>query len=94
MAGTLMKDEVTERYQAAKEGIATLPLMTPFLSRFSTTERLHKWQNQLMNFRQGPSEKVKVYAAKEITSLNAAVIPDSFKVRMFLKELKEIYKYL
>src|SRR6266542_2105699 len=94
-----MKGEVAYWYQADKGNITRWSHATAgdgfkerFLARFSTTERLHKWQNELMNLKQKPTESVKIYLAKFkklLTRLNAVTIPNDFQVRMYLQELKK-----
>ena len=94
-----MKGEAADWYQADKGNITRWSHATAgdgfkerFLARFSTIERLHKWQNELMNLKQKPSESVEIYSAKFkklLTRLNAATIPNDFQVRMYLQGLKK-----
>ncbi|CAG8742235.1 10047_t:CDS:1, partial [Funneliformis mosseae] len=64
------------------DGDANTGFKERFLARFSSQEKLHRWQYELMNLKQG-NEKVETYASrfkKLANRVDAGGIPDAFKI--------------
>ena len=70
IAGGLMSGEAADWYQTDKANIiqwagdVANSFKERFIARFSTVERMHKWQTELMDLKQRKDESIEVYAAK------------------------------
>ena len=93
----MLREEAADWYNLVSgtinrwDGDANTGFRERFLARFSSQEKLHRWQYKLMNLKQG-NEKVETYASKFKKLANrvgAGGIPDAFKVRIFLSGLNK-----
>ena len=88
IAAGMLREEAADWYNLVSgtinrwDGDANAGFRERFLARFSSQEKLHRWQYELMNLKQG-NEKVETYASKFKKLANrvgAGGIPDAFKV--------------
>ncbi|CAG8708776.1 14417_t:CDS:1, partial [Funneliformis mosseae] len=97
IATEMLKKEAADWYNLVNTTInrwdrdANTGFRERFLACFSSQEKLHRWQYELMNLKQ-INKKVETYASrfkKLANRVDAGGIPDAFKVRMFLSGLNK-----